>query len=127
MRTSSSGNENAQGQTCRQPGTRALSVSDHPEIWPIVKGAFKEACDSETDPVSCSQLQRRAALGVVNNRKLGFATKCQVQLPVERKDKLHIEVMKLTAQRSDPNDASKTPSEYFRQSKVQKVWISLHE
>lgn len=68
-------------------------------------------------PIATGQIQspaecyiRRAALAVVNNRKLEVATKYQALLPAELKDKLRTEVQRLTALRGGPKGASKNPS-----------------
>ena len=68
-------------------------------------------------PATAGQIQspidsyiRRAALAVVNNRKLEVATKYQAQLPMELKDNLRLEVQRFTALRSGPKGPSKIPS-----------------
>lgn len=68
---------------------------------PIVAGQTQSPLDNYI---------RRAALVVANNCKLEVATKYQAQLPVEHKDKLRMEILRLAAQRSGLKDASKAPS-----------------
>lgn len=58
---------------------------------------------------------------LVNNRKLEVATMHQAQLPVKHKDKLRMEVPRLTAQRSGLKDAFKMPSKLPVLSNVQEV------
>ena len=77
------------------------------------------AAGQARSPVDC--FIRRAALAVVNNRKLEVATKYQEQLPAEHKDKLRMEVQRLAALRSGSKDASKAPSKSPEPSKAQEA------
>ena len=81
-----------------------------PDFDPLSGDHFKRPATAGQTQSPVDSYIRRAALAVVNNRKLEVATKYQAQLPMELKDKLRLEVQRLTALRSGPKGPSKTPS-----------------
>ena len=81
-----------------------------PDFDPLSGEHFKRPAAAGHTQSPVDSYIRRAALAVVNNRKLEVATKYQAQLPMEHKDRLRMEVQRLIALRNGSKDTSKIPS-----------------